>query len=220
MIKSYDEILDKLKKGEPFVFSRFGDGEWQCILGDTGANCDGHKYFPSLGERLKEIVLSASTYDLYMQKKATRDMGWNIRNFQRENNIDRQWGDADILHNASIEGRLGEFKDALGGINEIVIVGNQKVAKWIHTACSIFIPPKNCWLNYEDTRGACCSWANSGRKIFLFAASMASNVLIDDLHNMYDGKLTLIDVGSALDPYCSDVPIRKYHQQIIERESK
>ena len=67
MIFTYEDLVDNLKNGINFSFSRAGDGEANCMLGASKGqsnkqNCDNHKYFPSLGKRLREIIKSKPKY--------------------------------------------------------------------------------------------------------------------------------------------------------------
>ncbi|MBP8137467.1 MAG: hypothetical protein KAY61_04620, partial [Candidatus Eisenbacteria bacterium] len=53
-----EAFVTPLEKGEPYSFTRFGDGEWYAILGAPGANADGHQYFPQLGSDLREVLVT------------------------------------------------------------------------------------------------------------------------------------------------------------------
>src|SRR5210317_64019 len=51
-----EQMTDKIRSGIHFAFSRMGDGEFDCILGNTGANCDGHEYYKEMGIELGDII--------------------------------------------------------------------------------------------------------------------------------------------------------------------
>ena len=77
MIFTYEDLISKLQNNEPFSFSRFGDGEINCILGaspgqDATQNCDKHKYFKDMGMRLYKILESKPKYIMGMQSLAMR----------------------------------------------------------------------------------------------------------------------------------------------------
>ena len=40
------DIVKKLQSDNNFSFARYGDGEWACIKGKNGRNCDAHIYYP------------------------------------------------------------------------------------------------------------------------------------------------------------------------------
>jgi len=66
--------------GTPFAFVRYGDGEFQSIMGNTtGQNCDGHKYFASLGDDLRQsLVLTDDNYVRAIGHMALKDPGQSI----------------------------------------------------------------------------------------------------------------------------------------------
>ena len=222
MIKSYEQMLEQLKAKTNFSWSRWGDGEWQCVLGCNGANCDGHNYYKSLGERLEAVLLSKPKYDIAVQAKAVKDMGWDIRNYLKENELQLEWGEADILHNASTEGRMTEFWEAMRGRKvlsvgtEARIVALNKCNKHDYLFLNdVPVPEKNCWLCYEGIKYELARWTKMN-DIILYSASMMSKVLIDDMYQMFGDTITQIDCGSVFAPYCGH-STRKYHKQIIER---
>lgn len=56
-----DTLARHLRRGEPFAYLRYGDGEWLSILGRIGSNTDGHGFFPeTLGRELGRILESAA----------------------------------------------------------------------------------------------------------------------------------------------------------------
>ncbi len=198
---TYQEIINKLNDQEPFSFSRFGDGELNCMFGKTGANCDGHEYFPDLGERLNKAflepkgVVGVQRYGYSMYKDR---LGPNV------------WADADVLHRASIAGELKEFLDSLYAKNhDIVFVGPERLRGAIPSRTFIDVPLKNAWENYDYTLKRLgfhiMKW-----DIVLYCCGMMAEVLIHDLH---DEKLTQIDCGSLFDPYVG-VKSRQYHHKL------
>ena len=72
------DYVDKLKRNVPFSFSRYGDGEWNAILGKPGMNCDGHEFFPEMGKLLKQTVLNPLDYFYAIQGAALRGEGKRI----------------------------------------------------------------------------------------------------------------------------------------------
>lgn len=206
---SFDTIVENLKEGKPFSWSRWGDGEWSCILQTRkgGKNCDGHTYFPELGEALKDILESKPEYYLGLQRLATEQNEANPE-FKRLQNLNT-WCDNELLHRASIKGRFNEFLEALEG-KKVIIVGNESLRKlpikYVHF---VDIPLKDCWMSYHKTLIELRSntYLDS---VILYAASMMTNVLIDDL---YDIDLTQIDCGSVFDPYVNR-HTRTYHKNL------
>ena len=71
--------VSMLSGGKPFSFSRFGDGEWNAILGKPGQNCDGHAFFPELGADLRDALIQKLPYLYGMQVRAVKCMGKEIQ---------------------------------------------------------------------------------------------------------------------------------------------
>jgi len=206
----FDLICDKLRKGEPFSFSRYGDGEFNCIYGKPGANCDGHEYFPDMGERLRKIVESKPKYMMGIQPLTVASERWT----QIEKDFPGiDWVDADSIHNASIDGRLFLLFDELRKYH-VTLIGPQHLSGFIQPQFNwehMFIPSVDCW-NYYDIAHSFLDIVTLRRfhTVVLLCASMMSEVLIDDFS---DSGHTFIDMGSVLDPYVG-VKSRRYHHKL------
>ena len=206
----FDLICDKLRKGEPFSFSRYGDGEFNCIYGKLGANCDGHKYFPDLGKRLRETLERKPNYIVGIQPLMLASDRW--AHIEKDfPNI--QWVDADSIHNASIDGRLFLLFDELRKYH-VTLIGPQHLAglaklkfNWEH----MLIPNFDCWDYYGAVRSFLdVVTLRRFHTVVLLCASMMSEVIIDDFS---DSGHTFIDMGSVLDPYAG-VKSRRYHHKL------
>lgn len=229
MIKAqftYQNFLEYIDAQIPFSFARYGDGEWNAILGPKkphkNTNCDGHQYFPEMGQELGEIIKSEPQYILGIQSLAMRLRGEEIEQFVKDLNI--SWCDADILHKASIKGNLDKLFAILNQTPEkIVIVGPEylrAIRSKIKYGTFIAIPQKDCYLVTKQAINECAKIMTSNRgMIFLFSASMATNVWIDQLYIHFGQDNTLLDCGSVFDPYIG-VNKRSYHKDIISRESQ
>jgi hypothetical protein len=206
----FEDIVTMLGNGTPFAFSRFGDGEFSAIFGVGEVNCDGHAYYPDLGQRLRAIVEGNPGYLMGLQPLAVVYHGalqiWQVAG-------DRKWVLADSLHLASVESRLGELFGALSRRN-VLLVGPEHLGKlaaaqgWSHSP----IPSRDCWTQYVETRERLKETISPSGDVVLFCASMMGNVLIDDLYTLKPTN-TYIDAGSVLDPYAG-VQTRAYHAQL------
>lgn len=206
---TYAKMIDDLTNNKAFKFSRFGDGEWNCIFNKEGQNCDGHKYFPDLGESLRRVILSEPTYKVGIQPLSmSYERTEQIKEFCNGLNID--WVNADVLHSASIDGELDKFINALSR-RYIIVVGAPHLASFFSNGVHIVIPTVNCWLEYKYIKEQ-IEFHTEGvdEAVVLLAASMTSEVLIDDFA---DHSHTFIDIGSVLDPYVG-VKSRRYHYKL------
>lgn len=210
----FNLICEKLRNKEPFSFSRWGDGEWNAVYGKQGHNCDGHEYFPDMGKRLRQVLESKPTYMMGLQPLTISSD--RIIQIQKDfPGID--WVDADSIHNASIDGRIGELFDSLKGRN-VLVVGPKHIAKINFKEWNfVFVPYNNCWSEYNSIKRELylamnhINTLNKESIVVLFCASMMSEVLIDDFS--YLDYHTFIDIGSAFDPYAG-VKSRGYHHKL------
>ena len=54
-------FIESIKNNNPFVFVKYGDGEYFVSIGRHGANCDGTPYTNLLSIRVKESITYFST---------------------------------------------------------------------------------------------------------------------------------------------------------------
>ena len=206
--QTFERMCQMLRDGVNFKFARYGDGEANCMIGKVGHNCDGHEYFPDLGTALNDAFYSNPKYMVGIQPLMVQQGTWE-RLKQREG-YPKNIYDADVLHSASIDGRLKEFESSIKD-RMVVLVGPQHTERLPFVFAHFKIPSINCWLSYKDTRDTLCrTMALNKDVVLLLCASMMSEVLIEDLK---DEHITIIDCGSALDPLVG-VKSRRYHHKL------
>jgi hypothetical protein len=203
--KDLDYYVGMLRKGSPFSFVRFGDGEWSAILGVRGANCDGHEYFPRLGADLRAAIIDNYNYFYSIQGRAIKYLGKGIRRFLSDNNVKILWHDSDIFHRCDNAGILFPLIEQLRTMKTVVVgpshlrALDKRVFKYAHF---IEVPSKNCYLNKNAIHCAIKDWyKKEGPAVFCFSASMTANVLIHELFPLMGRASWLIDFGSLWDCY-------------------
>lgn len=198
------ELLDTLKKGHNVIYTKYGDGEYNCMIGLNGYNCDQDNYHNWLGESLKKSLISLS-------KKANTYIGkwWHSNVYDYCNKIAQQhsiaipWAWYHLVMN---DDDFYKFEYMHQFVNFVVhtkrkkiLVCNQmnkRLAEFFKAHIYIEIPPRNWSYEYDK-------WKNAVEKhvvkdaIILISAGMCSKVLIDDISNAYDA--TFIDLGSSFD---------------------
>jgi hypothetical protein len=215
----FEEILIKIENNEQFSFSRWGDGEWICMLNpdNSKGNCDGHKYFDTLSDALKNILKSKPKYNLGIQGHARRSMGEKIDAFLKENDLtELQWSNADVFHHASIKGKFHTFIKLLKARDNIMLIAPPDLMQLGGIAnISFVIPAKDCWTKKDETIKNVKEYLEEKNRpyILLFCAGMPANVMIDELYN-WNPNHTYLDMGSVFDPYAGKVT-RSYHKEII-----
>lgn len=219
---TYEQIIHNLTAGINFSFSRWGDGEFNCIMQNRPgkANCDGNLYYPEMGKALEEIIKNGPGYFMGMQPLAERLYPEKAAEFKANGSA---WINADILHKASMEERLQGLFKAIE-TRQVLYVGAPHMKVMAHPAWFLNIGERNCWERKDDILRALFlsvnEYAFSGQRngmVVFLSAGMAANYFVDRLYRKYGTQHTFIDAGSVFDPYCG-VNSRKYHQQIIDRE--
>jgi hypothetical protein len=217
--QSYNDILNRLRRNTPFSFSRWGDGEWEAVLGlkrQDEVNCDGHQYFDSMREELKSILTRKVGYMLGMQRLAYHKiMGRKIDRFFRENSVnpgDMWWVDADVFHDASLSRSISLFFDELKK-KKVLLVGPaylERVAEFPFKLLTV--PAVNAWIERENViEDIRLTLAGDNYDVVLFCAGMTTNWMVDQLHGRFN--VYLIDVGSLLDPFAGK-NTRNYHKKL------
>jgi len=205
---TYQELLDKIRNRERFDFSRFGDGEWACILQQGTQNCDRHQYFPSMGTALMNVLANKPDYHIAIQSLAKRRFGEQIDKYTKE--YDLNWCEANIIHRENIKRGLQSLFDAVSD-RDVLLVGppHLKPLAELNNWYYLEIPARNCWLKYKEIHEELKALIPVKDWVVLFCASMMANVLIDS----FAGNCTQVDVGSAFDPYVN-VHSRTYHHNL------
>ncbi|HUI92889.1 MAG TPA: hypothetical protein VLX68_11635 [Chitinivibrionales bacterium] len=203
--KPLDYYVSLLASGTPFSFSRFGDGEWNAMLGRPGENCDGHAFFPELGRDLRDALVARPAYLCGMQYRAIRDMGTDIKRFLDSHKVTVAWQDADVFHYANNDGTLFPLVKQLRAM-KVAVVGPPHLSAMSDSVFPydhfIEIPLKNCYLNRDDIERRIGSYyESSGPAVIAFSASMTTNVLIHRLYPLMGKTSWLIDFGSLWDVY-------------------
>lgn len=209
---SLNVFLDKLRDGVPFTFSRWGDGEWRSVLGiGTGANCDGHRYFATMGQELGAVLERRPKYLLGMQQLALKIYGGKISTWLTQHKLlGLQWQDADVFHKASIHGQLDQLLTALKR-RKLLLVGpahlkKAKLGHWRH----VDVPPRDAYLVRDRILKDVSALAeNETSLVISLSAGMPAELLLDALYERFGDRHTLVDFGSLWDPL-SGVKSRSY----------
>jgi len=211
-----DFYLNKLKEGEFFSFSRWGDGEWLCATGSSGMNCDRHIYFDELKRGLNNALINDKGY-----YKAIWDFEHGqikrvlniILTHVNQLDVKTDWVDAGIWENLVLVGGIEKLKEQLENMNFIMISNNDKRRINLKYVDFIEIPKINCFLEKERIKNDILEMVNKYDKpVFGLSASMATNVIIDELYDEIGNKCWMIDFGSIWDPFVG-INSRSYHSE-------
>lgn len=188
-----------------FAQAAYRDGEWYCILGRSGGNINGERYDPELGEMLRRTLLEpvgqwcVFWWDHPTIGKAAKR---GALKWLEEHRPDVRWIPDRPIGRANQEGRAAPFWAACA-TRRVVLVGPEHMADLdlLPVAEHIVVPDAVAWRHVDRT----CDEVRAAVQpddLVLFAAGMASNVMIWRLWPELRGRATLYDIGAALDPYC------------------
>lgn len=224
---NFQTVLSNIKNNIPFSYARYGDGEWNAILGKVSVNkdgiftgnCDGHQYFPDMGKRLKRIIDNKPKYYIGLQDLAKKQ---NTGKSEFDRLVKKnQWCSTEVFTRASIKGRFHEFFDVLSR-RDIIFVGNKHTYKNLFQILSspVFVPEIDCWNDYDRILRELKQKIKSSNHIqkeqgliILYSASMMANILIGDIYTAYGNTITQLDMGSVFDPYVGR-NTRSYHKNL------
>lgn len=214
----YALFLKDLREGRPFAFARYGDGEWSCILGKPGKNCDGHEYFPDLGEALSRCLREGLDYFYGLQPLACNLMWREMAGWMVNNLVNLPWINADVLHEMNKKERLAGFLGALAHLH-CTLVGPTYLRKLqeVHYDYFVEVPEVNAWLAHYEIRKTLWTLLDASEcpACVLFCCGPMAKVLIHETFRKYGSTTVLIDVGSAFDLFVGRGS-RRYIRSMLE----
>jgi len=212
----FDAYLQALQTRVPFALSRWGDGEWQCLLGHQGANCDGQPYTLALRRDLIAVLRDRPRYDLGLQGFALQRLGDAIAAWLDREGMDVSWVDADSLARRSRDGRLAPFVYALAA-RDVVLVGPAylRMLALFPVVAHVEVPARAVHEDVlerlvRETAAAIAAWPEA---VVAISAGMSANVVVHRLHASSPAA-TLLDCGSLWEPYVGRVT-RTYHRAVM-----
>jgi hypothetical protein len=210
-----DDFIEKIKSGENFSFTKFGDGEMICMRRwFYGQNADGDKYNLWLSKQLdKAFVYLAGRPDVYLgrwhnkekvdylekmanKKGGVRDIKWVHYHFLLNASPLPHTPDYDSFSNDKM---LNFVKAIRESKRKKIVFSNPDNIRFreIFNADIFLETKKNNWsLEYEKYYKLVEAEVANG-SIFIIAAGMCSKVLIADLLKKFD--MTCLDIGSGFD---------------------
>lgn len=203
---SYADLVAKVRGEQNFCLSRWGDGEWYSVLGRTqGRNKDGHQFTDELGQELRLVLRKRPPYHLELVPWE-RAFGSQVHDWLFAEELDDlDWINPNILHRASMRGRLQEMISALQSRPKWLAVGPEHLAMAQgHLGFSeLVVVPQNCFSHRGEIIEQVLKAAEDlpANSVISFSAGMTANLLVHDLFERFGNHFTIIDTGSVWDPY-------------------
>ena len=200
--ETVDDYRLMIETRRPFTQANYGDGEWYCILGYRGQNCNGGKYTPDLSIALQQ-TLTQPRFSFWGFNPGQKLLD-EVRQWIGDNDIRCQWINKEILANANCRGELGGFIKAIHN-RRTLVVGPEHLRRAqpiIKNNGFIQIPNQNAFRTIDQIADQVTEAINkAGADLVLFSCGMATKPLIWRLIGTIPETTTLLDCGAIWDPY-------------------
>lgn len=212
-IKDYARLLND---GTRFVQTNYGDGEWACILGYGGGNCNGEKYEPGIQQALIDTILNPIPGLVFYGSNPTvkheaAAQAWLAKN----NAAQRAWVFKEVFPNANAQGEFGHLIAAIRRRRTLLIGPahlNAHVYKLFNILSHTHVPVHNAYTARDTVyTEAMIRIKRYDPDLILVCSGMAANPMIWRLGAELPNT-TIIDLGAALDPYAG-VQSRNAHRK-------
>jgi hypothetical protein len=222
ILKTIVEWTNFIECNNNFSFIKFGDGEFFCMMGNQGANCDNHAYSPELGKKLIDAWNYFANNDIdniYIAEWADQPGSFgtpqgiypvqNINNpvFSFLNNLlltnknkFKLVNFEILLQNTLSKQKYNLFKTIKQSKRNKIFVGPERlnaVTNFLNITTHIQVPLPNSFNVYDKILENCKQRANDN-SIFIFSSGMPTKSLICDLLK-YNNSITCLDTGSSFD---------------------
>lgn len=213
--KGFHFFKNLIENNNHFSFSRWNDGEIGLVLKTEPVYSTivrkWTKEIESEAKKLRTILNKPLKYYVgvcpyYLRKK--EDM------FFSSTNSDINFINSHIFHHLSIQ----DFKNFLTLLKtkNTIIVGPDYLTELNFYKEHIVTPLEFVWKHVDVIESNIITKINKyDNVIIVYSASIATNILIDRLYDKFQNKITQIDIGSNLDPYCG-VFSRSGHKKFME----
>lgn len=213
------DIVRDISNNSPFVFAKFGDGEYNAAVQLQGANCDGTPYTPLLGQKIIEAFKFLSKFpNVYIGKWA--DFNSVAEYWTTLVPHSFSWADYNILICRSAQDFLNRgvqyFRAIRNAPQQKIYVCNASMvsesAHLLHIDTHIVVDSQH-WFehSYDSVLASLLNSVKDPNNVMLLtSAGMGAKPLIAEFWKKYPNSI-IIDVGSALDAVCSNRRSRDYH---------
>jgi hypothetical protein len=206
----FDYYVGKIRDREPLIFVRWGDGEWTCMAGGQGFNCNEELYTQSLKRSLLQAFASLNLYSAIQPYSLKNPDVRRLIDLVMDDNgfYDRGfYPNADVFHEACLNGQLKPLLDALQS-RPTFWIGNEYLTKWVRDnfpeagglTVSLTKAAANIDEAIERTANILTTQAMREETLICICAGMAGKVmahrLVRDL-----GVKHLVDFGSVFDVF-------------------
>jgi len=202
-----DFFTKKMLNNENFTFVKYGDGEILCMIGGKGENCDHHPYSEKLKKELeKSFVKLLRLYDDVYLAEWVDNLVKTRESYVNVNGLKPKFADYEcfltLKENLSDKKLLNFYTLLKKTKRKKIFVGPKKL-KRVTTMLGIDnfveVPIINAFSDYDRVMDELVHIEVNDNNIYILCCSMMSCLICSDLKEI-NKKITLLDVGSGLDP--------------------
>lgn len=218
------QMMDRLKKKDSFHVARYNDGEWVFMLKIEpyySQYLKNHNHNPEeveqISARLLRIIESYPPYYIGIDS-TTRALRGSIANkrdlFKRKVDPLPNVIFGDIFNAATVWFGIQALLNPLK-TRHTICVGPAHMRK-LNLSDHVEVPTTNCWNKADSISAqleAKIQASLDKHPVILYSCSLLAKALIDDNYHRYGNKITQLDVGSCVDPWCG-VATRPWHPEL------
>ena len=202
-----DFFTKKMLNNENFTFVKYGDGEILCMIGGKGKNCDQHPYSEKLKKELeKSFVKLLRFYDDVYLAEWVDNLVKTRESYINVNGLKPKFADYEcfltLKENLNDKKLLNFYTLLKNTKRKKIFVGPKKLKK-VTTMLGIDnfveVPIINAFSDYDRVMDELVHIGVNDNNIYILCCSMMSCLICSDLKEI-NKKITLLDVGSGLDP--------------------
>lgn len=207
---------------QPFALSRWGDGEWMALLGQSGSTCDGQRYSGALRAALTEVLMARPTYELAIGPFALRRFGQEIEVWLSRRRLRFAWTSANVFAYASRDNRLDPLVAALAA-RAVVLVGPAYLSALtlFPILAQVVVPEHEAFddlARLDEETVQLVTIFRAQQPVVALSAGPVANILVHRLRAACP-EATLIDFGSVWDPYVGRLT-RTYQRAVLARAQR
>lgn len=225
--QTVEDYARLIEEKTPFAQANYGDGEWACLLGHDGVNCQGEVYNDLLALRLRKTLTDHTGMWLGSNpgKKLIDETNIFLDDYDLRG---LPWVWKEILPSANVNGQLAPFLRAVR-TRKVILVGPLHLASMSEMVIGPFyhfpVPDEVAWKVAERTMRQLTSRIER-EDLVLFASGMGTNLVIHEMWPEVEaiwgtsrGDVSFLDVGALLDPYVGRFSRNGYRKEIFQREN-
>lgn len=215
-----DHYITLLRDNEHFSFVRFGNGEWDCILGTRDITGSGSQRLDITALRKGMAAAVAKRYNYYMGMQSRSYLSRvrllpKIERWLKSFAPDVKWCEGEVFTKPSMKGQFNPLIKELRK-KRMAVVGptwlRELSPKVFEYEAFVGVTPRNCFKDYATIKERIKRIPKG--TVVSFSAGPAAKLLISELHD--PERWTLIDFGSVWDPYCGKCT-RRYHARLDKK---